>query len=299
MPKLNQTRASSTQRIMLFGPPKTGKTLLAGKLARHFNILYIGMENGHEVLFQLPEEDQEKIEVLNLPDNSKFPVASETVLKLIKGKCKVCWFHGKVNCMICAREKPEDFTEIDVNSLDNSWVVIYDSATQLFTSILAHITKGEDDEYKLQRDDWNKASRLSEIFYSHIQTSKYNCVVISHDLDLANDEDQKAGKKSTIVPTGGTKNFSKNVSRYFDHVVYCERKNLRHVFSSSTIWSNIVATGSRHSIALEKLDPNAEATLLPFFKPEEFPELIVPNHAGNAGAVGEPTASSILNKLKK
>jgi phosphoenolpyruvate-protein kinase (PTS system EI component) len=49
--KLNKLQKSSTHRIIIYGAPKTGKSQLAGKLAEYYNIIWVDMENGHEVLF--------------------------------------------------------------------------------------------------------------------------------------------------------------------------------------------------------------------------------------------------------
>jgi hypothetical protein len=58
------------------------------------------------------------------------------------------------------------------------------------------------------------------------------------------------GRKK-LVPVCGTTAFSRNTAKYFDHVVYCEIKNKKHNFGSSTIYANNILTGSRTDVALE------------------------------------------------
>ena len=68
MAKLSTLSASKTHRCLIYGGPKTGKTLLAGKLAEHYKLIWIDLENGHDTLFQLPQEWKERIEIISLPD---------------------------------------------------------------------------------------------------------------------------------------------------------------------------------------------------------------------------------------
>ena len=82
MAKISTLESTKVHRCMLFGPPKTGKTLLAGKLAEFYDLIWIDIENGHDVLFQLPTEWQERIELIALPDTRSYPIAIETCLKI-------------------------------------------------------------------------------------------------------------------------------------------------------------------------------------------------------------------------
>jgi hypothetical protein len=54
-----------------------------------------------------------------------------------------------------------------------------------------------------------------------------------------------------LVPVAGTTSFSRNTAKYFDHVVFCEVKNRKHNFASSTCYSNNVMSGSRTDVLLE------------------------------------------------
>ena len=93
--KLSQLTASKSHRVLLFGPPKSGKTLLAGELASEFNLIWFDLESGVETLLQLPTEQQEKVDVIQLPDTRSYPIAIETCLKVIKGgPANICTEHG-------------------------------------------------------------------------------------------------------------------------------------------------------------------------------------------------------------
>ena len=269
MAKLTHKKQSTVRSVIVYGAPKSGKSLLAAKLAEHFNLLWFDLENGYEVMYQLPEEWQERVEVISIPDTRSFPIAIETCLKVVKGAVSICEAHGKVGCMICKKaemtaaeeDKADFFTNVDVRSLDTSWVVVFDSLTQLSNSAIAHITKSQPDDYKLDYDDWGNLGKLLDIFLSHIQQAGYNVVVISHEQEI-----ETEGKSKQLMPVGGTRNYSRNVAKHFGHVVYMERKNKKHVATSSTTASTSILAGSRTGVMLE----DGEATLLEIFKPELY-----------------------------
>lgn len=306
------------RHVMLYGGAKSGKTLLAGKLAEYFKVIYIGCENGHEVLYKLPVAWQENIEIVDLPDTRGYPIAIETVLKLVKGKQAVCTLHGKCGCMLCKRSMKDDaelileemFTNVDLPSLDNNTVVIFDSATQLTNSCIAHITKNEADDYKMQTDDWGSLGKLMDIVFSYIQQAPYHVVMISHE-----NMTETEGKKTSLTPVAGSRNFSRTVAKYFGDVVYAERKNKKHTFMSSTTDASNIMAGSRSDVDLTAM--GEDASLLAIFKPELYggtlPVVTVeptnlklnepkakPVLAGNktASTVGSNT-KSILANLKK
>lgn len=284
MAKLSTKQASKTHRVMIFGAPKSGKSLIAGKLAEHFKLIWIDMENGHEVLFQLPEEWQERIELITLPDTRSYPIAIETCLKLVKGAVNICEEHGKVACMAC-KKVDAPTVDIDLNNLDSDTIVVFDSITQLANSAIANITRNQPDEYKLDWDDWGNQGKLLDIFFSHIQQGKYNCICISHEIEA-----ETEGKKTVLVPVAGTRNNSRNVAKYFDDVVYAERKNKGHAFSSSTTASTTVLTGSRSNVALEVIKADS---LLPIFKPEAFVQV------EETAKVNSPEAARTGNLLSR
>lgn len=256
MAKLNTLKQSTVAHVMLYGGPKSGKTQLAGELANHgFRLHWIDMENGRETLFKLPQEAQENIDIIALPDTRSYPIAIETCLKLVKAvaNVQICDAHGKVMCLKCKAAARDTFTDFDPSTFTEKDIVVYDSATQLTNSGIANITKNQPDDYKLNYDDWGNLGKLLDIFYSHIQNAPYHVIVISHE----NEVDLAQKGKTALVPVSGTRNFSRNVGKYFGHIVYAERKNFKHVFSSSTTGSSSVLTGSRTDVDLEKSGSNS------------------------------------------
>jgi hypothetical protein len=285
MAKLSSKKASQTHRAIIYGAPKSGKTKIAGDLAEHFKLIWVDMENGHETLFQMPEAWQDNIELINLPDTRSYPIAIETCLKMVKGKVDICEIHGKVGCMICKKNN-EPIVTVDLPNVGHDTVVVFDSLTQLTNSAISNITKSQPDDYKLNYDDWGNLGKLLDIFLSHIQQAGYNVIVISHETEA-----ETEGKKKTLVPVGGTKNFSRNVAKYFDHVIYAERKNKKHVFASSTNYATTILTGSRSGVSMESHNDEVPS-LLRIFKPELYDAVVSPVR-GSTGSTGVVTNKAV------
>lgn len=266
--KLNLTAPSQTHRILVYGPPKTGKTQLVGELANHgYNLLWFDLENGSGTLRKLPVESQERINLIALPDTRSFPIGIETCLKVIKGtKVSICQNHGKISCAICAKESAPVET-VELNSLGTDSIVVFDSLTQLTNSCIAHITKGKPDDYSLEYADWGNLGKLLDVFLSHVQQLGCHVICISHET-----ESQLEDGKVRIVPTAGTRNFSRNSAKYFDHVIYTEVKNKKHGFSSMTTSQMNIVVGSRTDV-----DMTGKDSLIEIFRAPKPAEAVKPS----------------------
>lgn len=258
MPKLTSMKESKVKHILVYGPPKAGKTKLAGALAEAKKVIWFDFERGHGTLFQLPPEWQERIEVLIIPDHRHMPMAIETALKVIKGEpVEICEEHGKVGCPICNKDANKIKTRVCLRELEPDTVVVFDSLTQLTNSAIANITRSKPDDYKMEWDDWGNLGKVMDTFLGYVQAAPYNVVCISHE----NMVELVDGKKK-IVPVAGTSNFSRNTAKYFDEVVYAFVENKKHKFASTTTFSNQIQTGGRSSFSLESA---AEPKLLDLF----------------------------------
>lgn len=258
MPKLTSLATQATHRVLIFGGPKTGKSELAGRLSEFFNLIWFDCEKGWVTLTKLPQQWQERINVISVPDSRTYPIAAETWLKVIRGTpTKICHEHGKVDCAICKKDPSKTFEEVHLNATPNDTIVVFDSLTQFSNSCIANITKNQPDEYKLQLDDWGNLRVLIDKFLSQVQAAPYNIVCITHE-ELLPMEDGKM----KIVPVSGSSKSSMNTAKYFDHVIYCEIKNKKHIAASATTYGNNITTGSRTSVELEK---DAVPTLLSIF----------------------------------
>ena len=258
MPSLSSITTPTVHRVCVFGPPKSGKTEIVGKLSKHFKLWWLDLENGSLTLRKLPADCQPNINLLSIKDTRALPLATETVGKILTGNpTKICWEHGKVNCPICLKHSPDNFDTINLADFTSKDILVIDSLTQLSNSIMAVITKGKPDDYKFEWDDYRAQGTRLDLFLFLIQQSSYNVVCITHEAEV--DLEDKSKK---LVPVAGTANFSRNTAKYFDHVVYCGKVGTKHIAASSTTFKPNVLTGSRLDVAIEK---SAEPSLFEIF----------------------------------
>lgn len=261
MTKLTDVAKHKVQHLCIFGDPKSGKSELAASCASFFRrVLWISMDNGYEILFKLPKDQQEKIELIRLPDTKEFPVAIDTCLKLVSGKLqKICDLHGQCDCRTCSRDSSATWTSVDFGELQPDEVVVFDHISQAADSAMSLVTKGKPIEYKPEWHDYAYQGQLMNKFLMNIQQAPYNCICISHTCET---EMEDGSKK--LVPLVGTVPFSRNAGKYFDHIIYCRVSNKKHNFGSATTYIASVLTGSRSDIVLEQ-QVAGRPTLEPFF----------------------------------
>lgn len=274
--KVSDTSVSDTgHHICIYGPSKSGKTLLAGLIAAEFNILWFDLEHGSLTLKQLPLEYQQRIELIRVPDDRTNYQAITTMLYVTEGKAvTVCDTHGKIGpCGTCAIAKAAGNaanigTEIpvDIERLSPDWVVVMDSMTQLSHSAMGKAFKGAQSETNIKPEysHYTAQGFYLDRLFTAVQNSKANWICISHEESL---EQEDSSEK--IVPMAGTRSFSRNTARYFDHVVYTSIENYSHVASSSGMDSNKVLAGSRTGVSLKK-NPDANGIISLLRHPKEL-----------------------------
>lgn len=255
------------RHILIYGPPKSGKTAAVGKLAERFKLNYFDLEDSIKTLAN-PElfsvALRPNVELFRIPDKQTYPMAIETMLKVLKGgKSTVCHQHGKVSCPVCAKNPDAAQATVvldDMNPNTAGEILVIDSYSQLAESTMNYIMRDaiakDNFDAKAGWDEYGKQGRILERIGSTIQVSPHNIVVVSHEMMV----DMEDGAKK-IVPIGGTSNVSKVFAKYFDDVVYCEIVNKTHrLISSTTAKANVLA-GSRGGYELKPGD-----TLLKLFE---------------------------------
>lgn len=260
--KLSDYRAKAAKHILLYGPPKSGKTAALAALAKKYHLHILDNEDSVKTLLNpalVPAELLSNIDVYPIPDKQTYPMAIETTLKVIKGgACNICHVHGKVSCPQCRDQSL--YSTIDVNTFKtDSDILVLESYSQLAESAMNYIMRAEitkdNWEAKPGWDEYGKQGRILERIGSTIQIAPYNIVVTSHEMMVEMED-----KSKKIVPIGGTSNASKIFAKYFDEVVYCEVVNRQHrLISSTTAKANVLA-GSRSGVELQPGD-----TLLKLF----------------------------------
>jgi len=260
---------SKRVKVLVYGPPKCGKTALVGKLAGHYKLHWIDLEQGIKTLLNpamLAPEHRKNVNVVNVPDHRLVPVGIDTVRSILKGgEQKICYAHGKTVCPLCKAKPDARYSSVNLNTFTDNDILVIDSLSQLTSSamnrvIVKEINKPNGEEYKPTYNDYAMQGALLDEVLSRIQVLDLNIVCITHDIDSEKAESSAAN----IVPLAGTRNFSKTVAKYFDEVVYVNVLNKKHSAFSSTTSFNTILTGGRSGVKLDGLK-DAELSLLPIF----------------------------------
>lgn len=262
MAKLTDMKQRQTSHVCLYGDPKSGKSTLAADLANHgYKLVWISVDNGHDVLFKLPPAAQENVDVIVLPDTRDFPVAIDTCLKLFTGtKVDLCEMHGQVNCSFCRKEN-HAFSSYQFGLHDKRTIVVLDHMSQVADSAWNLITKNFDimkditAQKKESQDNYMKLGFLMNKLLTQIQQAPFHVICISQPIET---EMEDGSKK--LVPRIGSVPFSKNAASYFDHIIYTELQNKKHKSGSATTYKISAVTGSRRDIAIESMGESASLT---------------------------------------
>lgn len=257
-----------THSILIYGPPKAGKTELAGTLARVpeiENIYWFDLENGSDTLEdmvrrgKLTPEEAAKITLFKVPDVRDSPVAMETLLKAIctRAAVEICDDHGRVACPQCKKDGAI-FTKFHHASCTPKDAIIIDSLSQASVSAMNMACRNQPVEFKPTWDEYGLQTKWLSDLLTTVQAAQYaNFLCITHDLII-----EEAGKSDKVVPLCGTKAFSNTTAKYFGTVIYTEMKMKQHKAGSSTKYNSSTQTGSRLGIELEKeKDPDLSVVL--------------------------------------
>ena len=262
--KKRETGGQGPQSAIFYGPPKSGKTFAAAQFSKDYNLLWLDCEKGYQTLFTaITDEMAEKVELVVVNDTQDKPNAVKTIGKLFteNRKHRICDEHGIIACPECSKNPNATYVDTNLYELDTSWIVVVDSLTQLSDSAIAHALGKVDtfDKKKVEYDHYDRQGLLLKNILTATQRLPCHTIFISHEEEL----EQEDGSKK-LCPVGGTRNFSRKVTRYFDHCVYFEIKNAQHRANSDTSSARKYQAGSRNNVALEKDDD-----LLSLFLPKE------------------------------
>lgn len=266
---LNDYNKSSRRKILVYGPPKSGKTALVGKLAEHFKLHWVDLENGIKTLLNptlLDPKFRNNVNVINVPDHRMVPVGISTVLDILRGgPRRICYSHGKHACPLCVKRPEARWSDIDLSTFGDKDILVIDSLSQLSSSALSRVTlkeiqKPTGEEYKPTWDDYAAQGALMAQVLSLIQVLDLNIICISHETDT-----ESVTGKDKVVPVAGTRNSSRLSPKYFDEVVYCTVFNKKHKAYNSTTYDPTVVTGGRYGVTLDD-QKDSELSLLPLFQ---------------------------------
>lgn len=266
---LSEYNQHTRTKVLVYGPPKSGKTALVGKLAEHFKLHWLDLEQGIKTLLNpaiLKPEFRKNVNVVNVPDHRMYPVAIDTVREVLKGRAiRICSKHGKANCPLCAKEANAQHSTVDLSSFTADDILVIDSMSQLSNSamnkgILKELQKPGGEEYKCTFHDYATQGALLDQVLSMIQVLDLNICVISHEV-----ESEMTDGKDKVVPLAGTRNFSKLSAKYFDTVIYTTIVNKQHRAYGETTYAPNILTGSRLAVSLDA-SKGDDLSLLPLFR---------------------------------
>lgn len=259
--------ANAARHICVYGSPKTGKTELIGGLAKQFHLWVLDLDGGTKTWARKDSAAApylDNIEVFRLPDTQMYPIAIETVLKVLKGgECKICHAHGKVDCPVCKKDMPDAFSAINVSTMDPAKdVLVIDNYSTLMDSCLNYLKRAElaKDDFSTEWADWRKQGGMSDRICSTIQNARFNVVIATHE---TNSVQEGGGKK--IAPIGGTRNFSADFAKYWDDIVYTELVNGKYRALCDAADKSSIILGSRTGKKLQD-DKGNQLGLLELFK---------------------------------
>jgi len=245
---------SANHAILIYGPPKMGKTRLVGTAAQIpeiENVYWFDLENGSETLLNmgLSKEEMDKVTIFKIRDTKNNPIGVETVLKAFSSRTDIhiCDAHGRVACAACLKEK-KSTTSWNLTKCTHNDIVVVDSGTQLGESALAAACMGQDVLFKPGWDEYGiQGTYLSDILSTVQQATFTNFVFICHTLVTEDDDG-----KDKFFPLMGTKPYSMRVAGKFGTVIFLDKKMNSHVAGSSSTYRGNVVTGSRLNVAIEK-----------------------------------------------
>lgn len=252
------------ESLMIYGPPKSGKTLLAATLAEKYKLLWFDLEKGVQTLRAgfnsglLKPEWKQNITAIQIPDTRTNPIAISTMLKVLSGnKNSICYKHGATNCLEC-KKTAAPMLDVELRNLDKNTIVVMDSLSQLSDSATAKVL-GPDVDDKMEIQDFGATNQQIAMALSFIQNAPYSFVAIGHEVSPQAQIEVKGGPAKAparasdkITPFAGTRNFSKNVARFFSSVIYAEHTPSGFKVYSDASQESKMQVGNRAGIKWEQ-----------------------------------------------
>ena len=282
--RIKLERKVNNSTLLIYGPPKTGKTRLAGTIAQVPNIgriVWADLEQGVVTLpFALAadgtplltDEELGRIEVLSIGDTllpSKgarekagmtsvmaVPRAAEVMLKMCTSTIPL-HFDNEQNKLV--PKATENTISFHLRGMQPNDVLVIDSGSQLANSLFA-LQELANPEYKDPRKYWASFYQDANTLMSAIQASHAIVIMICHSQET--EPDAELAKRSETLPTFGSVNYSRNVGKYFSTVVhlYLDKRVFKSL--SNPITKANVQGGSRYNVDTSRIENPTMADIL-------------------------------------
>ncbi len=236
--EVKQSGESNGRTVLVWGPPRTGKTRWAATIAKAEaidDIFFFDLDNGYETIIHSVEPtnntpfftDRElsKINIIRVRDTPDTPRAIETLLRLFSSQSREVFINPDDGKM---RAKNGEPGEADVHISPAHWcsrtAIIIDSIGQLGISAF-NLAKLQMGDVKDQRRLYQFANQQLNNFFSMIKASNAYVIATSHvlldEVVLSRDNSGNPTKtRDDYYPLCLSKPYSMNVAGNFGSVIY-------------------------------------------------------------------------------
>lgn len=237
-------------KVIIYGDSGVGKTELASKLAKYWNLIVLDLDNSLETYQKLPDEWQDRITYIGIKEDVDNPKAFRTIDAILTAKTpiKYCVEHGRTGCTDCLKRGQKTET-LDLSKFDPlNTIIIIDSKTRYADSHFADVTKGVDFETvgeKAAFDHWGSLQQRLLNFESLTQYNKFPICVITHTTYVETREGNK------FFPSGGSKKSASGAAKFYNTVIYMSKTNGKINASSTAVGNMLAVARSRSDIEVD------------------------------------------------
>ena len=189
MPKLNSEEIRNTVllRELIYGPSQTKKTFWAGRAAEAgYNVILLTGDGHYQVLFNIKDEAQERVTVLNVADKVTEPQFAHAVSSVLKAADPLIWNDTRNEPMYRQLHEDDNYVFLDVRKLDHNFVLVIDSWTALVDSILWDFANEQNvdlsDGSKQEWDLYGPCNRLATWILQQLKGLPCHVIVIGHSI---------------------------------------------------------------------------------------------------------------------
>lgn len=300
-------------RFLIYGPPGSGKTLLAAticKVSTTKRIIWVDLEDGIATVITankadgqayFTEEELSRIEYMPVPDEVLYDAGTTEKLNLrgteaTAGKAArilLPFFRSSAPLHYDAAAqkvvmKPTDTTvSWSLPSLGPEDVLIIDSGSQLAASIFS-LAVASNPDHNHGKKHWGEFTNNATAVLSSIQAAKCMVIMICHSMEIEADPDTK--RRAKTVPWFGSANFSTKVGHYFGSVIHLYTDTGYR--SLSTPITRVTVQGkSRFNIDSAKISSPTMADLLAMTERANKAMTVIRDGESESKPASTPTAS--------
>jgi DNA polymerase III delta prime subunit len=247
--RVREEAESLPNKFLLYGPPGSGKTLVAAtisKMSGFGRIIWADLEDGLATIataktaeneYYFKPEELAKLEHLPIPDKTMLDPGTAALLGLNTAEFRASTAQGaKIMLPLLVSPTPLHYDAVErklvqtrnencstwcLGKLKKEDVLIIDSGTQLASSIFSLAIASNPDHNHGQKH-WYEFTTNANAMLSAIQAAKCTVIMICHSLNIEASDDPP--RKARTLPWFGSANYSAKVGHHFGTVVhmYCD-----------------------------------------------------------------------------